>query len=430
MLDEIVQSPTGLTKGDFEKVFEKVLALNDKTVNFGSGFLIAQFAEAAFSTLDPYTVIVWPQQAKDFDKMMTNEFTGIGIEITKDKGLLKVASLLPDTPAYASGLDAGDVIVKVDGVDTSEMTLMCAVKSITGPKGTKVTLSVTRPSSETTREITIIRDSIVVSTVRGWQRTAAGKWLYMLDVKNKIGYVRLTGFSEKTAGDFEAVLTKLEKSGMRALVLDLRFNSGGLLDSAVDVADKFLSSGLIVSTRPRGIGTWALAGKSGTHPDYPLVVLINSGSASASEIVAGALADDAHQRAVLVGERTHGKGSVQGITAYPRGGAQLKYTMAYYHLPSGQRVESRDAAKKQGDEKWGIGPHVTVNLTSDELTQMLDVQRDNEVLVRAGRRPESLSVKRYDLEHTLAADPQMAVAVLVARAELVEKSLPLADCSG
>jgi carboxyl-terminal processing protease len=430
ILDEIAQSPTGLTKGDFAEVFDEVLDLNDKTVRFDSGFLIAQFAEAAFSALDPYTVIVWPRQTEDFDKMMTNEFTGIGIEITKEEGLLKVASLLPDTPAYASGLDAGDVIVKVDGVETRDMSLMCAVKSITGPKGTQVTLTVTRPSGDVTRRIPIIRDSIVVPTIRGWQRTAAGRWRYMLDDAAKIGYVRLTGFSEKTAADFEDVLGKLESRGLKALVLDLRFNSGGLLDSAVDVADKFLSSGLIVSTRPRGIGTWSLAKRAGTHPDYPLVVLINSGSASASEIVAGALADEMHGRAVLVGERTHGKGSVQGITAYPQGGAQLKYTMAYYHLPSGQKVESRQDARRHGDQKWGVEPNVKVELNSDELKRMLDVQRNNDVLVRAERQPGSAAVKRHDVEHTLAADPQLAVAVLVARAKLAENGPPAADCSG
>ena len=139
-----------------------------------------------------------------------------------------------------------------------------------------------------------------------------------MDEKEKIGYVRLTSFSEKTAADLEDSLNALEAAGMRGLILDLRFNAGGYFDSAVDVADEFLNDGLIVITRPRfGIPTYSAAHSKGTHPNYPFVVLINAGSASASEIVAGALADPSHLRATLVGERTHGKGVVQGITQYP-----------------------------------------------------------------------------------------------------------------
>ncbi len=142
LADEVHQSPTGFDKDKFIGVFEKVLALNTTTVELPATALIAQFAEAALSALDPYTVMVWPRQVQDFEKMMTNEFTGIGIEITKEKGLLTVASLLPDTPAYKAGLDAGDVIEAVDGVETKDMTLVCAVHKITGPKGTKVTLTI------------------------------------------------------------------------------------------------------------------------------------------------------------------------------------------------------------------------------------------------------------------------------------------------
>jgi carboxyl-terminal processing protease len=195
------------------------------------------------------------------------------------------------------------------------------------------------------------------------------------------------------------------------------------LESAVDVADKFLSGGLIVKTQPGpGFGRWpsySTAHKSKTHPDYPLVILINSSSASASEIVAGALADKQHNRATLVGTRTHGKGSVQGITHYPGEGSQLKYTMAYYHLPSGQRVESQDAMKKQGRTDWGVGPDVEVELRSDELREMADVQKDNDVLVQAGRNGNGAKLKKHTIEETLASDPQLAVGLLVAKSKLV-----------
>ena len=423
ILNEVNQSPMGVTRDKFIDVFEKVLALNSTTVELPRKVLISQFAEAALAALDPYTVMIWPKQVQDFEKMMTNEFTGIGIEISRKEGFLTVASLLPDTPAYNSGLDAEDIIEAVDGVPTKDMSLMCAVRSITGPKGTKVRLTIRRPGEETTRDITITRARITVPTIRGWQRTEAGKWLYMIDDANKIGYVRITNFSEKTSSDLEIVLDGLEAKGLHGLIMDLRFNSGGLLNSASVITDKFINEGLIVSTRPRfGIWTYEWASKQNTHPDYPLVVLVNSGSASASEIVAGALQDPQHKRAILVGERTHGKGSVQGITHHPGGGAELKYTMAYYHLPSGQRVESQDAMKKQGRKDWGVGPDIDIELTSKELKNMLDIQKDNDVLVKAGHvnGEGAAELKKHTAEETLAADPQLEVGVLVIKSKLIE----------
>jgi len=258
--------------------------------------------------------------------------------------------------------------------------------------------------------------------VRGWQRTAEGKWLYMVDEADKIGYVRITSFSGETASDLEAVLRELESDGLRALIMDLRFNTGGLLDSAVDICDKFVSEGLIVRTQPKdnGIPSYEYAHKRGTHPNYPLVILTNSGSASASEIVAGALSDPVHERAVLVGTRTHGKGSVQGITYYPGGGAQLKYTMAHYHLPSGQRVKSRDEVEKEGRKDWGVAPDVEVSLTSEELRQMLEVQRNNDVLAQIHRDSGKGPASRRTIDETLRADPQLAVGLLVAKTKLIE----------
>ena len=425
LLDEVKSasdSPKGFDKHKFLEVFEKVLKLNDATVDLPRSVVIAQFAEAALSALDPYTVIIWPRQVQDFEKMMTNEFTGIGIEISKRKGLLTVASLLPDTPAYKSGLDAEDVIEAVDGVQTKDMTLSCAVRKITGPKGTKVTLTIKRPGEGETKDITITRDRIIVPTIRGWQRTDAGKWLYMIDEGNKIGYVRLTSFSSGTASSLEKVLVELEAEGLRGFVLDLRSNTGGLLDSAVAVADKFVDKEWIVKQQP-GFGRMPIykqAHKKGTHPNYPLIILVNSGSASASEIVAGALADEVYKRAILVGTRTHGKGSVQGITGYPLGGAQLKYTMAHYHLPSDQRVESRDAMKKQGRNDWGVGPNVEVKLTSDEVKKMIEVQRDNDVLVQADHDYVNDEPRKHTVEETLAADPQLAVGLLIIRSKLIQ----------
>jgi len=421
--NEINQLPMGISKDKFIDIFEKVLAINSTTAALPEKVLIAQFAEASLSSLDPYTTIVWPQQTPEFEKMMTNEFSGVGIELSKEKGMLTVGSLMPDAPAYNSGIDAEDVIEKVDGVPTKDMSITCAVKNITGLAGTKVTLTVRRPNEEETRDITITRAKITVATIRGWQRSQAGQWLYMLDDVNKIGYVRITSFDERTSLGLEKVLDELESQGMKGLILDLRFNPGGLLNIAAEVVDKFIDGGLIVSTMPRfGSGTYLSAHKEGTHPDYPLIILINRYSASASEIVSGALADPQYKRAVLVGERTYGKGSVQGVVYHPGEGAQLKYTMAYYHLPSGQRVESHDTMKKQGKTDWGVGPNVAIKLRNDEIEKMSDVRRDNDVLVRADHVNESGALKKHIMEETLESDSQLAVGLLVLKSEVIRKS--------
>jgi carboxyl-terminal processing protease len=431
--DQANASPGGLTQFDKNKFLDSldnVLDLNKSTINLPQTILIAQFSEAALTALDPYTVIVWPRQVQDFEQMMTSEFTGIGIEISKQKGLLTVSSLLLDTPAFNSNLDAGDVIEEVDGLATKDMSLFCAAKKIKGPAGTNVKLKVRRPSEDKKVEdkhfdVIITRDTIVVPTVRGWQRSQAGKWLYMIDEKNKIGFVRLTSFASDTASGLEKVLYNLEERGLQGLIMDLRFNTGGLLDSAVNVVDMFIEEGVIVK-RQSGLGRmpiYATANKKGTHPNYPLVILINSSSASASEIVAGALADEKYKRATLVGTRTHGKGSVQGITGldlFGRGGAQLKYTMAYYHLPSGQRVESRDAMEKLDRKDWGVAPNVEVDLRSDELKKMIEVQRDNDVLVKANHNGPNGDFKKHTIEETLASDPQLAVGLLVIQSKLIQ----------
>lgn len=424
MEDEIKTSSTDLDDRGLLDVFENVLRANRSTAELPEEILITQFSEAALGTLDPHTNIIWPRQVSDFDKAMTNEFTGIGIEITKTSGRLTVASLLLDTPAYQAGLDAGDVIDEVDGVSTKDMSLHCAVKKITGPKGTEVKLKVIREGVKEPLAIALERDRITVPTIRGWQRIEGGNWRYMIDDEKKVGYVRVTSFSADTARDLENVLVDLEKKGLKGLVLDLRWNSGGLLNSAVNIVDKFIDSGLVVWTQP-GYGRmpdYQLAHTEGTHPNYPLVVLVNAVSASASEIVSGALADPKYERAVLVGDRTHGKGSVQVITDYRLGGAHLKYTMAYYHLPSGQRVKSRDAVEKEGGTDWGVGPNIEVKLRSDEIRQMLKVQKANDVLVQKGHDQEDEGATKHTVITTLEADPQLAVGLLVVRAKLAEQT--------
>jgi len=438
---EVENLATGMNKDKFVSIFNRVLELNRATTKFPEGFIIAQYSEATLGALDDYTVIVWPKGVTDFQKLMTNEFTGVGIEISKQKGLLTVVSLLADTPAYRSGLDAGDVIEAVDGVPTKDMSINCAVKNITGPAGTDVTLTIRREGWERPKDITITRARIIVPTIRGWQRTSpsaslqkdeiqtnGSRWRYIIDPNHRIGYVRITNFSTDTSADLEKVLTQLEREELGGLILDLRNNTGGFLDAAVDVSNKFLSEGLIVKIVPHfGPATYKVASRPGTHPDYPMVILINSYSASASEIVAGALGDARNNRAILVGDRTHGKGSVQGISHHPGGGAQLKYTMAYYHLPSGQRVESRESVEKKGRSDWGVGPDVQIKLTSEEAARLGEVHRSNDVLARAGHDIEGKPLKKYSLQQTLEADTQLSVGLLIVKTKLLEQQLKMTN---
>ena len=421
--NEINSWPEYGSKDSFISTFEKVLELNLTTAKMPEGVVIAQFSEASFLTLDPYTVLVWPKDVSEFEQQMTNEFPGIGVEISRQNGQLTIGSLLPDTPAYSSGLDVGDVIEKVDGMPTKDVPLSCVVSRIKGPAGTKVTLTIRRNGKGQTHDITLTRAKIVVPTLRGLQRTGEGKWLRMVDEQDKIGYVRLTSFAETTASDTEAALKSLEDVGMRGLILDLRFNPGGYYDSAVAVADEFLDGGLIVITRSR-IGTpdYKTARSRGTHPNYPMAVLINAGSASASEIVAGALADPSHKRATLVGERTHGKGVVQGISTYPGEGSQLKYTMANWYLPSGQKIKSHEEAKKENKDDWGVGPDVAVpSLRSDEFRKMFELQRDNDVLVNAGHDDANSPLKKHTIAQTIEVDPQLTTAILVVKSKLIRE---------
>lgn len=422
LLDEVKNPSRVFGASKFLRIFEKALDLNKRTAGLPMEIIITQFSSASLATLDPHTTIIWPREIEQFNKAMTNEFSGVGIEISKKDGLLTVASLLPDTPAYKAGLDAGDVIERVDGLETRNMSLHCAVKHITGPKGTDVELTIKRANTNERETITITRDRIIVPSVRGWVRSDTGKWVHVLDPNERIGYARLTSFVSDTARDFENVLDDLEADGLNGLILDLRFNSGGLLSSAVAISDMFIRKGVIVSTRsgPGGFGSDSVpAHARNTHPNFPLVVLVNSSSASASEIVSGALADPVHERAVLVGDRTHGKGSVQSISG-ARYGAQLKYTMAYYHLPSGQRVNSRASREKLGKKDWGVAPDVQIRLRRDELADLWDVQRDNAVLVQANHDHGKDTRKKHQLKELLKVDPQLALAILVVRAKQIE----------
>jgi carboxyl-terminal processing protease len=248
----------------------------------------------------------------------------------------------------------------------------------------------------------------------------------MVDTANQVGYIRLTTFTETSASDLDEILTRLEKEGLNGLILDLRYNPGGYLNSAAEVADLFIREGVIVKSSPRhGLATYEIAHEKGTHPDYPLVILINESSASASEIVAGALQDPKYRRATLVGQRSYGKGSVQVVSPYTGGNSQLKYTVAYYHLPSDQQVKNRYQMEKQGRKDWGVAPDVEVKMSISELREMLDKQRDNDVLVQAGHDESKAPTKRSSLQQTLDSDPQLATALLVVQSKMIRNGRTL-----
>lgn len=289
--------------------------------------LIYGALDGMLASLDAHSQFMDPDGYKEIKIETTGEFGGIGIELTIKEGLLTVITPLDDTPAYKAGLKPGDIIVKIDGQSTKGIDLIEAVKKLRGKPGTDVQITILREKEGKVLDLTITRTIIQVKSV---------KEAYL--VEDKIGYIRLSEFQENTARDLEEALTKLEKDGMDGLIIDLRNNPGGLLTAAVDVTDKFLPKDkVIVTTRGRDKSKevmYKAIGRS-KHGDYPIVVLVNKGSASASEIVAGAIQDN--KRGVVLGTKTFGKGSVQTVIPLKDGSA-IRLTTAKYYTPSGRAI--------------------------------------------------------------------------------------------
>jgi len=279
-------------------------------------------------SLDPHSTFLSKDEHQELLSETKGSFSGIGIEITVRDNVLTVVSPIEGTPAYKAGIQAGDKIVRIEGKPTADMTLPEAVRSIRGEKGTKVTLTIMREGAEKPLEFTVTRDVIPIKSVRSTL------------LNPKIAYVRVSNFQSKTTTDLSAELEKLESgSRLEGLILDLRNNPGGLLSQAIEVSDLFLESGVIVSTRGRESSQdmKATAHKKKTDRSYPIVVLVNGGSASAAEIVAGALQDN--KRALILGTKTFGKGSVQTIIPLSDGSG-LRLTTAMYYTPSGRSIQA------------------------------------------------------------------------------------------
>jgi carboxyl-terminal processing protease len=358
--------------------------------------LVEDMINGGLERLDPHSQYINPHDYKQFDRQSEGKFGGVGIQVGFDRqnrGLLTVISPMAGTPAYEAGVLAGDVILKIDGKSTDSMRMSEAVDLIQGAPGSKVTLTVTREGLKEPTDIAITRAIIKVPTVLGDQRKPGNpkEWEFMIDKKDRIGYIRLTSFGKTAAAELRGVVEGLEKDGVRGLVLDLRNNPGGLLRAAVEISDMFLTEGLIVSTKGRNHKDEVYTARpegtllSGPGGDVPMVVLINKYSASASEIVSAALQD--HKRAVIVGERSYGKGSVQNIILMENDTSALKLTTASYWRPSGKNIhrfpDKRDfeAAKIDPDE-WGVKPDpgMEVKLKDEERVQYMLYRSDRDVL--------------------------------------------------
>lgn len=280
------------------------------------------------NSLDPHSGYMSPEDFQELEEETTGSFTGVGIEVTIRDGILTAVAPIEGTPADRLGIRPGDQILRIDGMLTKNMTLMEAMKKMRGPKGSTIMLSIHRPSWRGTRNFTLMREDIPLFSVK------------FMELEPGYGYIRISNFQDSTTEDVLAALDMLRvRNPLKGLVLDLRNNPGGLLDQAIKVADIFLDHGVIVSTRSRNNQEQILYE---AHPDtrvesYPMAVLINGGSASGAEIVAGALQD--HKRARILGTTSFGKGSVQTIIPLPDG-AGIRLTTAKYYTPSGDSIQA------------------------------------------------------------------------------------------
>ncbi len=377
---------------------------------------------------DPYAAYIPPSLHDDFEKAMTGEFVGIGAEVLKGQGptivdgeahdgaYLEIASPLEDSPAFNAGIMAGDFITHIDGQSTLPLAIDECIALLTGKPGTNVTVTVQR-NGQKLEPITLQRRAIVVKAVRGLLRDrSTGHYDYVIDPQRNIAYIRLTQFTPSAGAELSAAI-KEAAGGAAApggLILDLRGNPGGMMNAALEIADLFLEEGTIMSERGRsGTDTVHRARKAGTLPDFPILVLVNSASASASEIVAGALQD--HDRAVVLGTRTFGKGLVQTVQSVPSsGGGQVKFTAQRYYLPSGRLIQREDDS-----DTWGVDPNpgFYVPMSEDEQLERLTRRRELDIIrseeqaaVNAARfTPTNLHDPEAIREQL--ADPQLAAAL-------------------
>jgi carboxyl-terminal processing protease len=354
-----VPNVSAVPRQDYESLeaFTNILSIVKKNYveDVNTKSLVNGAINGMLSSLDPHSAYLTPDLYKELQMDTQGRFGGLGIEITIKGGILTVVSPIEDTPAAKAGVKPGDQIFKIEDEFTKDMTLVDAVKKMRGPKGTKITISVRREGAAELINFTLVRDTIRVQSVRS------------RNLEEGYGYVRLAQFQERSDRDLQRSLEKLaaEKGGLKGLVLDLRNNPGGLLTQAVRVADLFLDSGMIVYTEGRieSQRQKYFAQKDGSWLDFPIVVLVNGGSASASEIVAGALQD--HKRAIVLGTKSFGKGSVQTILPLDDSSA-LRLTTARYFTPKGRSIQA-----------MGIVPDIVMESTPQQEAKADEKRRQS-----------------------------------------------------
>ncbi len=413
---------------DLTKAIMALLDANDAGLKIPSEAILRTFGEGAVAELDEFSSVIWPDEMNRFRRMTEGRFQGVGIQITLDESRnLKVVTPLEGTPAQRAGVKPGDLIRKVDGHDTLGISLLQAVDRITGEAGTAVTLSVEREGAEGLLDFTLTRADIPIYTVKGWKRNGSHEsdWDWFVDPDSRIGYVRLTQFTDDTTAHFDEAVRQMREKGLSALVLDLRFNPGGLLSQSVSMANRFIDDGVIVSQHDANgelMDIQRARRGAASLTDIPVAVLINEGSASASEIVSGAIQDYARDGAidaVLVGARSFGKGSVQNIYDLGRSKALFKVTERYYHLPKGRLIHRREGATE-----WGVQPDYAVDVLPKQVGDALELRQDADLLELDQEGNVTNDATRPDPARLLTEglDPQLEAAVLLLKSQVVART--------
>ena len=348
--------------------------------------LIDAAIRGMLAELDPYSNYISPDDVERFKEAITQEFGGVGIRVNFDNQMraLEVTSPIPGSPAYRAGIKSGDRIVEIDRQPVRDFPvareLEKAVELLRGLPGSEVEVSVRRVGTGEVEYMKLKREQIQLDTVLGYSYRDKDKWNFMLDEEKKIGYIRLTHFNLRSAGEMREALKSLRREGMKGLILDLRFNPGGQLQAAIDIADLFIENGEIVRTEGRNSTPRNYPAKRfGTFTGFPMAVLINRFSASASEIVSACLQD--HDRAIVVGERSWGKGSVQHVIELNTSGdSQLKLTTASYFRPSGKNIHRFPNAKEE--DEWGVMPSdgFEIKFNRDEMDNFQEDRRLRDIV--------------------------------------------------